>query len=155
LSQVDALAELLGQTHDFAPAFDQLERRYLAGLVTALRTDAARRAPGVPTLPLSAPFEPGDQTWVDGVMAGLFSRSPVPGAGSMARPVVATAAEDPALYAEPPAPPVVHDPAPHQVPIVVLWASRPATSRNSPPNALRNSMRPGYQSHCTPWTSSR
>jgi sulfite reductase (NADPH) flavoprotein alpha-component len=109
LSQVDALAELLGRTDEFAPAFDLLERSYLAGLVTALRTEAGRRAPGVPTLPLSAPFEPGNRAWVDGVMAGLFSRSPVPGAGSMARPVVTAAAADP---------------APQRAPIVVLSASQ-------------------------------
>jgi sulfite reductase (NADPH) flavoprotein alpha-component len=109
LSQVDALAELLGRTDEFAPAFDLLERGYLAGLVAALRTEAGRRVPGMPTLPLSAPFEPGNRAWVDGVMAGLFSRSPVPGAGSMARPVVTAAAADP---------------APQRAPIVVLWASQ-------------------------------
>src|SRR5579875_3220986 len=108
LSQVDALSELLGQTEEFAIEFDELERRYLAGLVTALRTEAGRRTPGVPTLPLSAPFEPGKRMWVDGVMAGLFSRSPIPG-GQDARP------------ADPVTP---KSPAPERDPVVLLWASQ-------------------------------
>lgn len=108
LSQVDALAELLGQNEEFAVEFDALERRYLAGLVTALRTEAGRRTPGVPTLPPSAPFEPGKRMWVDGVMAGLFSRSPVPG-GSDVRP------------ADPVTP---KDTAPKRDPVVLLWASQ-------------------------------
>jgi sulfite reductase (NADPH) flavoprotein alpha-component len=108
LSQVDTLAELLGQTQEFAIEFDALERRYLAGLVTALRTETGRRTPGVPTLPLSAPFQPDKRMWVEGVMAGLFSRSPLPGA-----PV-----------AGPANPTIPKDPAPQRDPVAVLWASQ-------------------------------
>lgn len=112
LSQVSALAEILGQTEEFAIEFDAMERSYLAGLVTALRTETGRRTPGVPTLPLSAPFEPGKRMWVDGVMAGLFSRSPIPGA---LPPAPETGDRSPA-----PAEPE----APQRDPVVVLWASQ-------------------------------
>lgn len=113
LSQVDTLAELLGQTEEFAIEFDAMERRYLAGLVTALRTEVGRRTPGVPTLPLSAPFEPGKRMWVDGMMAGLFSRSPVPGA--ISAPPRGTGPIDP-TPGEPE--------AQQRDSIVVLWASQ-------------------------------
>ncbi|MBO0882168.1 MAG: flavodoxin domain-containing protein, partial [Mycobacterium sp.] len=122
LSQVDTLAELLSHTDEFAVGFDELERRYLAGLVTALRTEAGRRAPGVPTLPMSAPFKPSNRMWVDGLMAGLFSRSPVPGARSTGRPSMA-AADAPAPGAGPTGP-TAADPAPERSPIAVLWASQ-------------------------------
>lgn len=105
--QVDALAELLGVADQPAPDFDPVGRSYLAGMLTALRTEAGRSSPGVPTLPLSAPFEPGARMWVNGLMAGLFSRSPMPGARPLGPPPAAT----PNDRSEP-------------SPIVVLWASQ-------------------------------
>ncbi|TDH49636.1 reductase [Mycobacterium eburneum] len=124
LSQVDALADLLGQPDQFAAQFDPMERAYLSGLMAALRTDAGRRAPGVPTLPSSAPFEPSTRMWVDGVMAGLFSRSPVPGWGALpaAAPAPAAGPTDPG-----PAP----DTEPQRSPIVLLWASQTGTAEEA------------------------
>ncbi|MGC2653254.1 MAG: bifunctional nitrate reductase/sulfite reductase flavoprotein subunit alpha [Mycobacterium sp.] len=95
-AEVDALVELLGIADEPAPHFDPVGRRYLSGLVTALRSDVGRRGCGVPTLPVNAPFEPGTRTWVDGLLAGLFSRVPQPG----------------------PAPPVT------AAEVVLLWASQ-------------------------------
>ena len=65
-AKVDALAELLGVAHEPAPQFGPLGRSYLAGLITGLRSEAGRRAGGVPTLPLSAPFDSATRLWVDG-----------------------------------------------------------------------------------------
>jgi sulfite reductase (NADPH) flavoprotein alpha-component len=92
-AQVDALAELLGP----------IGRSYLAGLIAGLRSDVART--GVPTLPLSAPFDSPTRLWVDGLLAGLFSRTEVPQAVPAARPNGAPAEPD-------------------RAPIVVLWASQ-------------------------------
>ena len=78
VSRVDVLSDVFGQTDAPAPAFDPLEQQYLAGLLAALRSDADR-TPGVPTLPPTAPFDSGKRMWVDGVLAGLYSRSLVSG----------------------------------------------------------------------------
>ncbi|MGB9302347.1 MAG: molybdopterin-dependent oxidoreductase, partial [Mycobacterium sp.] len=102
-AQVDALAELLGLGHEPAPQFGPLGRSYLAGLIAGLRSDVART--GVPTLPLSAPFDSPTRLWVDGLLAGLFSRTEVPQAVSAVRQGEAPAEPDRAS-------------------LVVLWASQ-------------------------------
>lgn len=76
--QLDTLGELLGVTTLPKPEFNELGRAYLAGMLTGLRSDAGRRAAGVPTLPPSAPFDSGTRLWVDGLLAGLFSRADGP-----------------------------------------------------------------------------
>jgi sulfite reductase (NADPH) flavoprotein alpha-component len=78
-AEVDALVELLGIAEEPAPHFDPVGRRYLSGLITALRSDVGQLGCGVPTLPVNAPFEAGTRMWVDGLLAGLFSRAPQPG----------------------------------------------------------------------------
>lgn len=57
----------------FAP--DDEQRRYLAGFVEGLA--ASPPLPGqVPVLPASAPFTAPEARWVDGLLAGLYSRTP-------------------------------------------------------------------------------
>ncbi|WP_102417745.1 bifunctional nitrate reductase/sulfite reductase flavoprotein subunit alpha [Mycobacterium sp. 4858] len=113
VSQVDALADLLGVATKPVPEFDELGRSYLAGMLTALRSDAGRRVTGVPTLPQSAPFDSGTRLWVDGLLAGLFSRDDAP---APARAAKQSTTEAP--YTKP---------AP-RAPIVVLWASQTGTA---------------------------
>ena len=78
LAQVDALAEILGLASEPAPQFGPLGRSYLAGLLAGLRSEAGRRTAGVPTLPLSAPFDSSTRLWVDGLLAGMFARTETP-----------------------------------------------------------------------------
>jgi NADPH-dependent sulfite reductase flavoprotein alpha-component len=58
------------------PVLDDSARRYLSGFLAGLTarplTDGA-----VPVLPSGAPLERGHAEWVDGLLAGMFSRSPV------------------------------------------------------------------------------
>jgi sulfite reductase (NADPH) flavoprotein alpha-component len=112
VSQVDALDELLGVATQPVPNFDEIGRSYLAGMLSGLRSDAGRRAGGVPTLPQNAPFDSDTRAWVDGLMAGLFSRidGPVPTAS-------------PAAPQSTPAP-AVQEPKNERAPVVVLWASQ-------------------------------
>ncbi|WP_338092882.1 bifunctional nitrate reductase/sulfite reductase flavoprotein subunit alpha [Mycobacterium riyadhense] len=105
VSQVDAVAEILGLANEPMPQFGPLGRAYLAGVIAGLRSEAGRRTAGVPTLPLSAPFDSNTRLWVDGLLAGMFSRAEPP--PSLAAPI---ATETTAA-------------APHRAPIVVLWAS--------------------------------
>jgi NADPH-dependent sulfite reductase flavoprotein alpha-component len=106
LSKIDALTQVLGLANEPTPQFDPLARSYLTGLIAGLRSEASRRTTGVPTLPLSAPFDSHTRLWVNGLLAGLFARTPVP----ESMPVPA-AGGDPAA-------------TPRRAPIVVLWASQ-------------------------------
>ncbi|MFB9375829.1 molybdopterin-dependent oxidoreductase [Kineococcus gynurae] len=53
------------------PALDERQRYYLAGFLRGYD----RRPEGVPVLPASAPFDGGVRAWVDGLLAGMFSRA--------------------------------------------------------------------------------
>ncbi|TXS46541.1 reductase [Streptomyces sp. uw30] len=53
------------------PVLTAQERLYLTGFLAGIETGA----PGIPVLPPDAPFSPEHATWVNGVLAGLYSRS--------------------------------------------------------------------------------
>ncbi|MDF6022416.1 bifunctional nitrate reductase/sulfite reductase flavoprotein subunit alpha [Streptomyces sp. JH34] len=69
---VAALAGVLGIADTAPPVLAEHERRYLSGFVAGLGT----RPTGTPVLPAGAPFEPDHALWVNGVLAGMFSRAP-------------------------------------------------------------------------------
>lgn len=71
---VSALASVFGTTDLALPALTDTERRYLSGFLAGL--DAGR--PGIPVLPAGAPVEPEHALWIDGVLAGMFSRAAAP-----------------------------------------------------------------------------
>ncbi|WP_225828581.1 bifunctional nitrate reductase/sulfite reductase flavoprotein subunit alpha [Streptomyces naphthomycinicus] len=105
-SPLPALATLFG-IGDLAPAvLAEPERRYLSGYLAGL----AQAPPDgrVPVLPPGAPFDPVHALWVDGVLAGMFSRT-----ATAAPPVVPAPAAAPAAGA----------PVPTRR-LVVLWASQ-------------------------------
>jgi sulfite reductase (NADPH) flavoprotein alpha-component len=112
VSQVDALAELLGVANEPVPEFDELGRSYLAGMLTGLRSEAGRRMAGVPTLPVSAPFDSCTRLWLDGLLAGVFARTAPP--QSIPVPAVKET-----TIGTPDA-----ETASGRAPIVVLWASQ-------------------------------
>ncbi|WP_063535000.1 bifunctional nitrate reductase/sulfite reductase flavoprotein subunit alpha [Burkholderia sp. MSMB1589WGS] len=77
MSDIDPFAALLGvPAAASAPQLTDAERVYVAGFVSGLRSAEGRRAAGVPVLPASAPFDARARLWVDGLLAGLFSRAP-------------------------------------------------------------------------------
>ncbi|MCT9009451.1 bifunctional nitrate reductase/sulfite reductase flavoprotein subunit alpha [Streptomyces rhizosphaerihabitans] len=53
------------------PVLAEHERQYLIGFLAGLESGAA----GVPVLPPGAPFSPEHALWVNGVLAGLYSRA--------------------------------------------------------------------------------
>ncbi|MFC4812580.1 molybdopterin-dependent oxidoreductase [Paenibacillus sp. GCM10023250] len=81
MAKVDTLASMLGIESGAAMTLDQHEKMYVAGFIASLRTDEAAAAAGVPVLPPTAPLEPSKRLWLDGILAGMFSRAYVPGAG--------------------------------------------------------------------------
>ncbi|MEU4080616.1 reductase [Streptomyces venezuelae] len=63
------------------PVLTAEERQYLVGFLAGLETGA----PGVPVLPPGAPFREDHARWVNGVLAGLYSRAPqAPAVGAAA-----------------------------------------------------------------------
>ncbi|MFE6709286.1 molybdopterin-dependent oxidoreductase [Streptomyces sp. NPDC057695] len=55
------------------PVLSAEERQYLVGFLAGLESGA----PGVPVLPAGAPFREDHARWVNGVLAGLYSRTPL------------------------------------------------------------------------------
>ncbi|MGW8780715.1 molybdopterin-dependent oxidoreductase, partial [Streptomyces sp. NPDC055796] len=107
---VPALTALFGLDGHAPPALSDRERQYLAGFLTGLASTPP--ASDVPLLPVGAPFEEGHSLWVDGVLAGTYSRT--------------AAALSPMPPPAPPSAPAA-DPATAGTPTrrtVVLWASQ-------------------------------
>ncbi|WP_288337858.1 bifunctional nitrate reductase/sulfite reductase flavoprotein subunit alpha [uncultured Gordonia sp.] len=99
---VDSLAAALGVSDITTPSFTESERTYLAGLVAGLR--AAPPHDAVPTLPADVPLAADTAAYVNGLLAGMFSRSAHSGSDVGTQSVEA--------------------PAPSRAPITVLWASQ-------------------------------
>ncbi|MEV5836471.1 bifunctional nitrate reductase/sulfite reductase flavoprotein subunit alpha [Nocardia sp. NPDC052112] len=97
------LAVMLGLDAGTAPTLSETERIYLAGYLSALQSIPVT---GQPVLPESAPLAGNSRLWIDGLLAGMYSRS-------------AATASAPAhdIPDEPPA-----------RPITVLWASQTGTA---------------------------
>lgn len=68
------LVAALGLADERAPELTASERRYLAGFLAGVGPAPA----SVPVLPRGAPLGPGTALWVDGLLAGTFSRAPAP-----------------------------------------------------------------------------
>ncbi|MFJ9948460.1 molybdopterin-dependent oxidoreductase [Kitasatospora sp. NPDC091207] len=115
---VPALAALLGITDLTPPVLAEPERRYLSGYLSGYAAGGVTAPPGeVPVLPAGAPLAPGTALWVDGVLAGMFSRTAAPAAPGPAVPVSPGRAAG-AADAEP---------APARG-LLVLWASQTGTA---------------------------
>ncbi len=75
MKRIDDFSRMLGL--DDVPAFDlsPAERLYMQGFIRGLRLDATKGLHGVPALPSSAPVDASRRVMLDGVLAGLFSRT--------------------------------------------------------------------------------
>ncbi|WP_321877878.1 bifunctional nitrate reductase/sulfite reductase flavoprotein subunit alpha [Paraburkholderia bannensis] len=77
MTRIDAFANLLDLGATPAPTLSETERQYLAGFVNGLRASRGDAAGGssAPVLPEHAPLAAPKRAWVDGLLAGLFSRA--------------------------------------------------------------------------------
>ncbi|NML31224.1 bifunctional nitrate reductase/sulfite reductase flavoprotein subunit alpha [Paraburkholderia antibiotica] len=84
MPRIEALTSLLQLPGEPVPAptLNEAERAYLAGFVSGLRSAEEQGIDSVPVLPHAAPFEPAKRFYVDGLLAGLYSRSATNSAAS-------------------------------------------------------------------------
>jgi sulfite reductase (NADPH) flavoprotein alpha-component len=83
MSPVEAFAALVGEGEHRPPVLTASERVYLSGFVSGLRSSEGG---GVPSLPAQAPLAADTRLWLDGMLAGLFSRTqPAPMGETAAR----------------------------------------------------------------------
>ncbi|WP_040838484.1 bifunctional nitrate reductase/sulfite reductase flavoprotein subunit alpha [Nocardia brevicatena] len=85
---VHPTATMLGLDTTATPTLTEHERVYLSGYLAALNSIPVT---GVPVLPDSAPLTPTSRLWVDGLLAGMYSR----GLGPTAEPAEARAENEP------------------------------------------------------------
>ncbi|MEV4613274.1 bifunctional nitrate reductase/sulfite reductase flavoprotein subunit alpha [Kitasatospora sp. NPDC049258] len=127
-----ALRGLLGVADLAPPVFGPAERRFLAGFLAGLGS-APPPAAAVPVLPQWAPVDPERALWVNGLLAGLYSRR------------------------EPEAGPAGQPAAPGRE-VAVLWASQTGNAQDVADRAAARlaeaGWRPGVRSmdDCTPDT---
>jgi len=119
MTKVDTLATMLGIESSASLSLENHEKLYLAGFMTSLRTDDARSASGVPVLPPTAPLEPAKKYWLDGMLAGMFSRTYLPDAERAWTPSPAPAAQ---ALAERPVPAAQAET--NRTQVTILWASQ-------------------------------
>ncbi|MBF6357552.1 molybdopterin-dependent oxidoreductase [Nocardia higoensis] len=105
------LAAVLGVDTAAAPTLSELERVYLGGFLAALQTIPVT---GQPVLPESAPISGSRRVWVDGLLAGMYSRGLAVAEPMAGGETVAASGAEPAA-----APPT---------PVTVLWASQTGTA---------------------------
>ncbi|MEU8896608.1 bifunctional nitrate reductase/sulfite reductase flavoprotein subunit alpha [Nocardia sp. NPDC048505] len=108
------LAVMLGVDTGVAPTLSDLEQIYLSGYLAALHSLPVT---GQPVLPESAPLSARSRTWIDGLLAGMYSRGQ---------------AADPA------------DPAPPAAPVTVLWASQTGNAEEFAAGVAERLAESGY-----------
>jgi sulfite reductase (NADPH) flavoprotein alpha-component len=86
MTLIQTFAQKMGVTQAVAPEFSTEERDYLSGYVSGLQA-SAKLLQAVPAIPLDAPIDPAHRTWINGLLAGMFSRVlPVAGASESDKP---------------------------------------------------------------------
>ena len=73
MTLIKTFAETIGVVEQRAPEFSAPERSYLSGYISGLQA-SAKHMNAVPALPADAPIDPAHRSWVNGLLAGMFSR---------------------------------------------------------------------------------
>lgn len=107
---LDVFERLMGMPVSAPPAFTHEEQTFLSGFTAGLRASELETAQ-LPFVPAGAPFDEGRRHYVNGLLAGLFARVPLPGGET---PLLATG----------PAMGVSAAPESDAREILVLWASQ-------------------------------
>jgi sulfite reductase (NADPH) flavoprotein alpha-component len=78
IMSINALSRILNLDKVSAPVLDATEQIYLQGFLLGLGSEEGRKTGGVPALPITAPLARERRLLVDGLLAGLFSRTWLP-----------------------------------------------------------------------------
>ena len=114
---IDLFVQLAGVPSGGVPALGADDYLYLQGFLAALRSDGSA-AGVIPVLPATAPMDPGKRHYLNGLLAGLFSRTPAPDGSPLApRSEVGAPAPAPIAPAEAMA-------RPERPEVLILWASQ-------------------------------
>ncbi|KVN83665.1 bifunctional nitrate reductase/sulfite reductase flavoprotein subunit alpha [Burkholderia ubonensis] len=143
MADIDTFAAALGIADTAPPALSDAERQYVAGFVSGLRSDAGRRAGGVPVLPASAPLAAPTRRWLDGMLAGLFSRA-LPAQGEPAAALAGARAD----AADAPAPGGVRI-VRTRPKVVLLWASQTGNIESLTEDYATQLMNAGFEIRTT------
>ena len=73
MTLIESFSEKLGVIDVKAPEFNPEEKKYLTGYIAGL-TASAKLIQAVPALPADAPIRVEYQSWINGLLAGMFSR---------------------------------------------------------------------------------
>ncbi|WP_198536559.1 sulfite reductase subunit alpha [Paenibacillus sp. DMB5] len=103
-----------------------------------MRTEAGRSASGIPVLPPTAPFEVPTRFFVEGLLAGMFSRAPLSGAEAYAgtNTLSGPSASDAA--------PLPESTAAAKLPVTILWASQTGNAEGAAIDCARKLQHAGY-----------
>ncbi|MFC9424162.1 molybdopterin-dependent oxidoreductase [Streptomyces sp. NPDC056987] len=142
--RVAELAGVFGTDGLAPPVLSDEERRYLAGFLAGLGATTGTGGavgpggtlgPGAgagsvvtPVLPVHAPFAPAHALWVNGVLAGMYSRTPAAAS----------------LPAAGPAGPATGSPGPAAREVVVLWASQTGNAEEAAALVVRRLAEDGH-----------
>ncbi|GAA0484035.1 bifunctional nitrate reductase/sulfite reductase flavoprotein subunit alpha [Tatumella punctata] len=74
----DLFAGQLAAGSPLSAALSREEHQYLQGFLSGLRLSPPETRSGVPVLPVAAPLSDHSRLWIDGMLAGLYARSPLP-----------------------------------------------------------------------------
>jgi sulfite reductase (NADPH) flavoprotein alpha-component len=74
MTLIQTFAQKIGVTQAVAPNFSDIERDYLGGYISGLQA-SAKLMTAVPALPLDAPIDAAHRNWLNGLLAGMFSRT--------------------------------------------------------------------------------
>ena len=96
MTLIKTFSEKIGVVEAAAPTFSEAERTYLGGYISGLQATATLIS-AVPALPADAPINPNHRTWVNGLLAGMFSRVLPIGVAPMGVTAIAPAQAKPEL----------------------------------------------------------
>ncbi|WP_379134842.1 sulfite reductase subunit alpha [Paenibacillus sp. sgz500958] len=131
MAQLDSLASLLGIETSQPMTLNDHEKIYVSGLITSLRTKESLQSPGIPVLPPSAPVEPSKRIWLDGLLAGLFSRTYLPDPVNSVSPDIFT--------------PVAQMEKELKTPVTILWASQTGNAEDAAQGCARKLQAAGHE----------
>ncbi|MDT3429136.1 sulfite reductase (NADPH) flavoprotein alpha-component [Paenibacillus forsythiae] len=127
MAQLDTLESMLGLQSPKAVTLDHHEQAYLSGFIASLRTGDSQAASGVPVLPPAAPLEPIKRYWVDGLLAGMFSRSSLEDAAAASNHEAAATSE-----------------AAGRLPVTILWASQTGNAEGAAIGVAKKLQKSGH-----------